>query len=283
MASGVYLFQGNYLVVPESAGGLPDAGVDKGLAGAAFGQLDYREVPSFAGEPGIRGALLGADVVIPPGWRTFSVRQAVAESSGAGRDGVCAGVPASPVLRLYHVLQWREESRFCGSCGSPNGDSPEELARVCPRCGRVEYPRISPAVIVLVTNDRGEALLAHNRKFSKNVYSLVAGFNEAGENLEATAVREIREEVGIEIKDLRFVTSQSWPFPNSLMVGFTARYAGGKLECDGIEITGADWFSAESVRDGVPELPAPGSVSRFIIDAWLAEVRPGEKTDTIGR
>jgi NAD+ diphosphatase len=168
------------------------------------------------------------------------------------------------------VLQWREESRFCGSCGAANGDSPEELARLCPRCGRLEYPRISPAVITLVINDRGEALLAHNRKFSENVYSLIAGFVEAGESLEKAAAREIREEVNIGVKNLRFVTSQGWPFPNSLMVGFTARHAGGEIVCDGVEILDARWFSAESVRSGGVKLPHPGSVSLFIIKKWLA-------------
>ncbi|MDR2049250.1 MAG: NAD(+) diphosphatase, partial [Treponema sp.] len=188
-----------------------------------------------------------------------------AASQVPGRERLVA-----PLFRLYHILQWREESRFCGSCGAVNGDSPDEPARLCPRCGRVEYPRISPAVIILITNDKGEALLAHNRKFSENIYSLIAGFVEAGENLEDAAVREIREEVGIDVKDLRFVASQGWPFPNSLMAGFIARHAGGTIVCDGVEIVDARWFSAESVRSGSVKLPGPGSVSRFLIGKWLA-------------
>ena len=170
------------------------------------------------------------------------------------------------MLRVYHLAQWREESRFCGSCGTKNGEIRiDECSRVCPRCGRKEFPRISPAVLVLVTNSRGEALLARNNNFRENLYSLIAGFTEAGENLEYTAAREVYEETRVEIGRLQFVTSQSWPFPNSLMVGFEAEFKCGEIVCDRREIADARWFS----RDNLPELPAAGSVSRYIIDRWL--------------
>jgi NAD+ diphosphatase len=263
----VYLFQENNLILPKT---LSDEaaldGVDLDAAAAAFGELEYCSVPPLErGAEDARGVLLERGAAIPPGWRALPLREALAlaVSGDAARD-------VSPVLRLYHILQWRDDSRFCGSCGAPNGDSSGELARLCPRCGRLEYPRISPAVITLITNDRNEALLAHNKKFRTNVYSLIAGFAEAGESLEAAVAREIREEVNIEVQDIRYVTSQSWPFPNSLMLGFTARYAGGGLRCDGIEIVDAGWFSAESVRGGTPQIPAPGSLSRSIIENWLA-------------
>ena len=271
MNEKVYLFQGTNLAIPET---LSDAeascGVDLGAARAAFGERSWYAVPAVCeGGPSPRGILLDGGAVLPPFWRLFPVREAL--FALAGGEALPAGTAgaASGFLRLYHVLQWREESRFCGSCGEANGDSPEELARLCPRCGRLEYPRISPAVIVLVTNDRGEALLAHNAKFRDKVYSLVAGFAEAGESLEAAAARELREEVNIEVKDLCYAASQAWPFPNSLMVGFTARYASGELVPDGREILDARWFSAESVRRGVLLLPGRGSVSRRIIDTWL--------------
>jgi NAD+ diphosphatase len=173
--------------------------------------------------------------------------------------------PAGRLFRACHILQWRHESAYCGSCGSPNGYAPGELARQCPVCGRQEFPRISPAIIVLIINDRGEALLAHNRKFSGRIYSLIAGFTEAGESLEATVVREVREEVAIEVRDIRYMASQPWPFPNSLMLGFTARYAGGTIKADGVEIEDARWFD----RDHLPELPGHGSVSRYLINQWL--------------
>jgi NAD+ diphosphatase len=276
MAGQVYLFQGNYLVVPETTTDSEAAnGVDKDLVNAAFGGLDYYAVPSLAAKNpvGLPGFLLPKEAALPGGWRLLSVREAAVSAADDAADTrgdcPCPGTFATFVFRLYHVLQWREESRFCGSCGAANGDSPEELARLCPRCGRLEYPRISPAVITLVVNDRGEALLAHNRKFSENIYSLVAGFVEPGESLEEAAAREIREEVNLDVKDLRFVTSQGWPFPNSLMVGFVARHAGREIVCDGIEILDARWFSAEKVHSGEVKLPGPGSVSLFIIKKWL--------------
>ncbi|MDR0401967.1 MAG: NAD(+) diphosphatase [Treponema sp.] len=267
MAKNVYLFQGNYLVIPETMeDGEVFGGIEESRIRAAFGEFDYYSAPPFTGkiQPGPEqpppGFLLPPSAALPAGWRLFSVRQAAAETETGGAS----------LLRLYHILQWREESRFCGSCGAANGDSPEELARLCPACGRIEYPRISPAVITLVINDAGEALLAHNKKFRDNIYSLIAGFVEAGESLEEAVIREIREEVNIDVKDLRFVTSQGWPFPNSLMVGFIARYAGGEIVCDGVEILDARWFSAETVRSGGVKLPNPGSVSLFIIEKWLA-------------
>jgi NAD+ diphosphatase len=169
------------------------------------------------------------------------------------------------MLRAYHILQWRKDSAFCGACGSVNGDAPEELARLCPVCGRLEFPRISPAIIVLVIRDDGRVLLAHNKKFNNNVYSLIAGFTEAGENLETTVAREVEEEVGLQVRDTRYAGSQPWPFPNSLMIGFTTRYAGGGIRPDGEEIVDARWFG----RDSLPELPGKGSVSRYIIDRWI--------------
>jgi NAD+ diphosphatase len=170
------------------------------------------------------------------------------------------------LLRMYHLAQWRAESRYCGSCGQPNTDAPNgEYARLCPRCGRKEFPRISPAVLVLIKNEKDEALLAHNRNFKNNVYSLIAGFMEAGENLENTVRREVREEVGLEVEGITFITSQSWPFPNSLMAGFTAVCRGGAIRCDNDEITDARWFS----RGNLPDIPGQGSVSRFIIDQWI--------------
>jgi NAD+ diphosphatase len=120
-------------------------------------------------------------------------------------------------------------------------------------------------VIVLVLNDKGEALLAHNRAFAGRVYSLLAGFVEAGESLEAAIHREIREEVNVTVKDIRYEASQSWPFPNSLMAGFCARYAGGEITPDGLEIEDAAWFK----RSAPPEIPGSGSVSRYLINKWI--------------
>jgi NAD+ diphosphatase len=217
--------------------------------------------------PGVDGAgpILWYDLgeALPSGWKTVPVRDtlpAMIADSNFSSDGA-----AWRLLRAYHIRRWRGESRFCGHCGGANRDAPQELARHCPVCGRLEFPRISPAIIVLIINDTGQALLAHNRKFSGRVYSLIAGFTEAGESLEATVVREVREEVGIEVRDIRYISSQPWPFPNSLMLGFTARYAGGVITPDGEEIEDAQWFD----RDALPELPGQGSVSRYLINRWV--------------
>jgi NAD+ diphosphatase len=193
--------------------------------------------------------------VLPAGWEKRSVR------------GFTALADIQDMLRAYHLSIWRRESRFCGTCGCENEDASPEYARKCPRCGRLEFPRISPAVFTLIRNDKGEALLAHNRSFKNGVYSLIAGFVEAGECLEDAVRREIHEEVGLEVKNIRYFASQSWPFPNSLMLGFTADYAAGLIQPDGNEIEDAAWFSAEKL----PPLPQGGSIARRIINAWLGE------------
>jgi NAD+ diphosphatase len=198
---------------------------------------------------------------LPPHWQAIPVRQAVPLLLG---NAVNETIQSSRMLRAFHIAQWRQESRFCGSCGARNTDSPDELARLCPACGRLEYPRIAPAVITLITNDEDKILLAHNSKFTPGIYSLIAGFAEAGENLESAVAREIREEVDIEVRDIRYIVSQPWPFPNSLMAGFSARYASGTIRPDGVEIEDAQWFS----RDNLPMLPGPGSVSRYLIEQW---------------
>jgi NAD+ diphosphatase len=200
--------------------------------------------------------LLAENAVLGDGYRSEPLRSGIGDFS------------YNRALRMYHLAQWREESRYCGSCGHANEDMDHgEYARICPHCGRKEFPRVSPAILVLIKNEKDEVLLAHNVKFRDNVYSLIAGFMEAGENLENTVAREVREEVGLEVCDITFVTSQSWPFPNSLMVGFEARYKSGVIRCDKKEIADARWFSPASL----PELPGKGSVSRFIIDKWRDE------------
>jgi NAD+ diphosphatase len=281
---GIYLFQGGSVVLPE---GVPDADLAQGLSqeaveefrslygkteGAAAFSLDSFAVPVLEGPeawetPPAAGIIEGASVdgkcPLPPHWRVLPVRQGLSlVSPGKTVDGKG---PVGRLLRAYHVAQWRRDSVYCGRCGTRNTDAPDELARLCPSCGRREYPRISPAVITVIINEKNEALLAHNRKFADGVYSLIAGFNEAGESLEATVAREIREEVGLEVKEIRYIASQPWPFPNSLMLGFTARYAAGEIRPDGEEIVDARWFTA----DNLPNLPGFGSVSRYLINSWL--------------
>jgi len=162
------------------------------------------------------------------------------------------------------LLWWARRHRFCGCCSTPLQDSSTERARSCPSCKAVFYPVIAPAVIVAIT--RGDQLLlAHNRNFRPQLFSLIAGFVDAGETLEQCVVREAREETGVEVGKLRYVTSQPWPHPNSLMLGFTAEWLSGELRPDGTEIQEAGWFR----RDQLPEIPSPGTVARRLIDLWL--------------
>jgi NAD+ diphosphatase len=165
------------------------------------------------------------------------------------------------------VLEWRATHVFCGRCATPTERVADERCMRCPACGLLSYPRISPAVIVLVRRE-SEALLARNARFPLPFYSTLAGFVEIGESLEQTVAREIREEAGIEVKDLRYFGSQPWPFPHSLMVGFTARWAGGEIRADEREILDARWWRA----DALPQVPPPLSIARRLIDAWVDEV-----------
>lgn len=169
------------------------------------------------------------------------------------------------VCRAAQLLDWKKNHRHCGHCSTPTTRKPSEFAMQCPSCGLLAYPRISPAVMVLVR--RGdELLLARSPNFRPGVFSALAGFVEAGETVEQCAVREVREEVGVEIANLRYFQSQPWPFPDSLMLAFFADYAGGEITPEPSEIEAAGWFSL----DALPTLPDPVSIARRLIDAACA-------------
>ncbi len=141
-----------------------------------------------------------------------------------------------------------------------------DRAKRCPNCGLVNYPRLSPAIIVLIS--RGEdILLARSPRFPSLMFSVLAGFVEPGESLEETLIREVREEVGIEVKDIRYFGSQPWAFPNSLMIGFTAVYAGGEITIEPAEIAEAAWFH----KHDLPNIPPKLSIARRLIDRFVEE------------
>ena len=168
--------------------------------------------------------------------------------------------------RALQVLAWERDHRFCGRCGQPMRADQRERAMRCDPCGTINYPRIAPCVIVLVTRGE-ELLLARNANFPGPMYSTLAGFIEAGETAEETLVREVKEEVGVDIHNLQYFRSQSWPFPNQLMLGFFADYAGGDIVCDQEEIVDAQWFH---YRD-LPMVPPPSSVSGQLIQHYIAQ------------
>jgi NAD+ diphosphatase len=157
--------------------------------------------------------------------------------------------------------------RFCGTCGAETNKKVGEIATVCPSCGHIGYPVINPVVIVCIRRD-DTILLARSPRFVPAVYGIIAGFVEAGETLEQAVAREVTEEVGIAIDTIRYRCSQPWPFPHSLMIGFTASYAGGTIRIDPNEIEEAGWYP----YDSLPTLPAAGSITRILIDQVVLEI-----------
>lgn len=169
-------------------------------------------------------------------------------------------------FRALHLLDWSQKTKFCQRCGGGLKTVPNQRAKECPNCGFQSFPRISPAVIVLVEWE-DQCLLARSPRFRDGFYSVLAGFAEPGETLEETVQREVREETGIEVKDIRYFGSQPWPFPDSLMIGFTAQYAGGQIRVDGTEILEAQWFPFNQL----PKIPGKISIARQLIDWFMTK------------
>ncbi len=174
----------------------------------------------------------------------------------------------SLVGRAFQVLCWHRDHQFCGRCGAAMEHHGSDRAMRCPRCDLVSYPRLSPSMIVLVR--RGDrALLARNSQWPRGFFSTLAGFIEPGESVEEAVHREVFEEVGILVTGIRYLGSQSWPFPHSLMLGFHAEYESGDLHFRDGEIAEAYWFDVAKL----PGIPPPSSISRWLIDAWLQDIQ----------
>ncbi|MEJ2749230.1 MAG: NAD(+) diphosphatase [Anaerolineae bacterium] len=175
--------------------------------------------------------------------------------------------------RAFQIIDWDRTSQYCGQCGAPNTQLEHERAKKCLHCGHIKYPRISPAIIVRVERhdpDGDKILLANGRRFrSSKTYSVLAGFVEPGETLEECVRREIREEVDITVKNIRYFGSQPWPFPDSLMIAFTAEYDSGEITPEEAEIVDANWFKP----DELPDVPPPVSIARRLIDSFVAQAR----------
>ena len=174
--------------------------------------------------------------------------------------------------RALQLIDWDRTHKFCGSCATPTVARISERSRECPSCGLVVYPRLAPAVMCLVMRrgeHRMEMLLGRSPRFPAGTYSALAGFVEPGETLESCVAREVQEEVGVQVKNLRYFASQPWPFPHSLMIAFFAEWAGGEITPDPSEIEDAKWFDIEHL----PQLPARISIARRLIDAAMGEIR----------
>ena len=251
-ATLAFAFRGDKLLV----GGATDAPVVPQLA--VTQQIAPAEAVHYLGEldgTSCVAVALGDEAPEPEGWHY------------AGLRSLFFKLPEALIAiaqRAFQVVEWERTHRYCGRCGTPTREKDGERAKECPRCGYTAFPRVTPAMMVLVTRGR-ELLLARSPRFPPGMYSALAGFVEPGETIEDCIHREVREEVGIEITDIRYFASQSWAFPHSLMIAYTAEYAGGELRPDQAEISDARWFA----WDAVPNLPPSISISRRLIAATI--------------
>lgn len=175
--------------------------------------------------------------------------------------------------RALQILHHRREHVYCSKCATPMEDRMEELARVCPSCGFICFPRVSPAVIMSVVKD-DHILLGRSPHFTKDMYSTLAGFVEAGETLEEAVAREVHEETQIVIEQVNYVASQPWPFPHSVMIGYSAQYREGEIKIDRTELEDAAWFHYKNL----PKLPSTITIARLLIDNFITSAQ--KKYDT---
>lgn len=235
---------------------------EDGAAPATYGEvaavLDDSVARIFLGRLDGRACFaipLAAEPEAPPGYAFAGLRELFGqlEEPIHGVAG-CA----------FQIVEWYLAHAFCGRCGSQTELAANERARGCPSCGATYFPRINPAVIMLVERE-GKMLLARNKLFRGPFYSCLAGFVEPGETLEEAVAREVREEVGIEVEGIAYFASQPWPFPSQLMVGFTARHLSGEILVQDSEIVDAAWFGP----DELPQLPGRFSLARHLVDGFL--------------
>ena len=211
------------------------------------------EVVESVKEPsnGIFAIRLNDDTTLPDGYRKVAIRELFAE------------LPAEdvfPLSRAKALLEWRQNTRFCSRCGTALVDDPNLTARLCPNCHQQIFPRIDPCIIMRIEKD-GKILLARHVQRNQDIYACIAGFVEAGETLEQAVAREVREETGLTVKNVRYFGSQSWPFPAQLMLGFTAEYESGDISLQEEELSDARWFDPADC----PASPKPGSIAYRLI------------------
>ena len=168
--------------------------------------------------------------------------------------------------KCAELLYWDRNTRFCGVCGGPMKFH-TDISKRCEHCGKEVWSQLATAIIVLIHRGPDEVLLARGRSFKTEFYGLIAGFVETGETLEEAVMREVKEETGLKIKNIRYFDSQPWPYPCGLMVGFNADYDSGDLHVQREELRKAAWFH----RDHLPTLPEKLSIARRLIDDWTGE------------
>lgn len=249
-----FVFSGKFILVDTATGkpgkDLFDSCMKNGLLSDSFCEPQYAYT----------AALLSSKDALPENSSLIPLRNLFA-----------AQAPLSAkAARALGLLNWRHSSRFCSRCGAPLSDDSRETARRCTACGTVVYPRISPCIIILITRPKAdgsrEMLLARHVQRNQDMFTCIAGFMECGESVEECAEREVREETGLSIRNIRYFKSQSWPFPEQLMIGLTAEYAGGDITLQEDELSEARWFSA----DDMPNTPPPGSLAWDLIQNALS-------------
>jgi len=251
------ILQGNSLLVPITS---PEAQLPDGLLPNGLGaKTEPIRIGLWQDKP-LRAVRIAMDTTLPTDYEALSFQ---------GTDTRLDNTLASIAGRAAQILHWERRSHFCSHCGGELARIPDSWGKRCHSCGDEHFPHIHPCIIVLVR--RGpELLLIRNAAWNPGRFSLVAGFVDFGESLEECVQREVREEAGIEVTNIRYVGSQSWPFPSQQMVGFIAEYAGGEVKPDGTEVVEAEWFH----EDALPMSPgSKRSISRWIMDRY------GKNTD----
>jgi NAD+ diphosphatase len=255
------LFQGGRVLVARDGGGLPQLPrLDARTCGLPLkaahylGRLDGRHC---------YGLQLPRGAEPPTGLEALGLRALILE--GNDLASALAG-------QAFQLLEWERTHRYCGACGTPTTAHATDRAVECADCRIIYYPRISPVMMALVYRGSGgtaELLLTRKPNYAPGRYTVVAGFVEAGESLEQCLAREVKEEVGVDIRNPRYFGSQPWPFPNSLVMAFSAEWAGGEVAPDPGELEDARWFAI----DALPDLPEAVHISRQLIDDTLNRLR----------
>src|SRR5574344_1402244 len=270
-----FVFMDNFILLEGVADGSPLSAANLPSEKTVRRCLDNQFVSDWYAEPELNysALMMETDCPIPSGCVFIPLRQFFWDSKTDTEKA--SGTPspiASLAARAHGLLLWRSKMRYCPICGAGLHDDPEFTARKCISCGKQYFPRIEPAIIVLVSRkstafpNEEEILLARHVQRNTDVYSCIAGFVELGESLEQCVAREVREETSLEIKNIKYVGSQTWPFPDQLMLAYTAEYDSGEISVQEEELSEAKWFR----RSELPSIPKAGSVAyNLIYDHFL--------------
>lgn len=253
------VFHGNRVFITREAGRPAIPHWD--AAGCGFDLRAAHFLGTLAGVP-CYGLALPPEATLPAGLELLGMRALILEG-----EETAAGVAGYAL----QILEWARTHRHCGSCGAATVPHAADRAVECPACRLTFYPRIAPVVMALVHRP-GEILLTRKPGYAPGRYTVVAGFVEAGETLEQCLAREVAEEVGVAIRNPRYFGSQPWPFPNSLVMAFSAEWAGGAVRPDGSELEVARWFAL----DALPDLPEGVHISRQLIDDVVGRLRAAQ-------